>query len=214
MALPTAPCPACKTTIVFGQRRCRACGQAFEYGAHAPPEPTAEQVFDALMQGTTRGGGTGAIPGRGPTLPPSDPSLPGLETGRYARPNVAVVPSALIDSTRRAPTGRAFSSVAPLPRLEPTQLPRGDVNVANGRMPGLTGSDVFRVDVDVRAGASLNGGLLEVTAHAGRHRRADDDDDEPGWIVCPACSTHHTAARCPGCGQRAVAHDDDETARR
>jgi hypothetical protein len=213
MALPTAPCPACKTTIVFGQRRCRACGQAFEYGANAPPEPTAEQVFDALMQGAKGGTATATSAGRGPTLTPYGPTLPGLETGRYTVPDVAVATSSVIESTRLVPTETAFLPIAPVPHLEPTQLRGGDVQVTPALVPGLVGSDMFRVDVDVRAGASLSGGLLEVTVHAGRHRRADDD--ERRWSVCPACSTHHSAARCPGCGQRAIARDDDdETSRR
>lgn len=145
-------------------------------------------------------------------MTPSEPTLPGLETGRYVVPDVAAMPSSFVDSTRVAPTEATFTPIAPVPHLEPTQLPDADVTVAPTRMPGLMGSDLFRTDVDVRAGASRSGSILEVTLHAGRHRRADDDALRVS--LCPACSTPHKAARCPGCGQLAVADDDDDARRR
>lgn len=49
--LPTAPCPSCRSLVVFGERTCRGCGQRFDYGQHGtqvPPIPTLEQVAFAL----------------------------------------------------------------------------------------------------------------------------------------------------------------------
>jgi len=48
MTLATAPCPNCRGVVVYGDRRCRICGQSFDYGAAAPPEPTPEQSQAAL----------------------------------------------------------------------------------------------------------------------------------------------------------------------
>ena len=48
MSLQVAPCPNCGAAVVFGERRCRTCGQAFDYGATAPAIPTTEQVIAAL----------------------------------------------------------------------------------------------------------------------------------------------------------------------
>lgn len=48
MPLRIAPCPRCQRPLVFGERNCRSCGQAFNYGARNPPEPTFAQVVEAL----------------------------------------------------------------------------------------------------------------------------------------------------------------------
>ena len=47
MTLRTAPCPTCKNTIVFGERRCRACGMAYDYGA--APLINQEQLYRYLI---------------------------------------------------------------------------------------------------------------------------------------------------------------------
>ena len=114
MSLRTAPCPSCADTIVFGERRCRSCGTAFDYGATPPPEPTAAQVFDALA----------GMPTVSVVQRPAEaavPTLPGLDTGRYDVGEVEAddVPG-LIDSTLfRAMTPETVD-VAPISDLERT----------------------------------------------------------------------------------------------
>ncbi len=48
MSLQVAPCPRCRSPIVFGERQCRSCAQPFNYGATPPPEPSPEQVQHAI----------------------------------------------------------------------------------------------------------------------------------------------------------------------
>lgn len=48
--LPVAPCPRCRQPVVYGERKCRACQQPFDYGASAPPEPSEQQVAHVVAQ--------------------------------------------------------------------------------------------------------------------------------------------------------------------
>jgi len=217
MSLRTAPCPSCGNTIVFGERRCRSCGTAFDYGATPPPEPTAAQVFDALAGVPTVSGGQRRAEADVPTLP-------GLDTGRYEVGEVQVddVPG-LIDSTLFRAMTPEYVDVVPISGFERTMQTEADVPVTAAVIPGLDtridpvdvaaiapvaglfGSDVFRTDVDISAGAAAAGDILEVSPNAARrwHRH----DDAPRRCVCASCSTVHFLARCPSCGTAAPAAD-------
>jgi hypothetical protein len=225
MALRTAPCPTCGNTIVFGERRCRGCGTTFDYGASPPPEPTPAQVFDALAAAS-------GAPSMAATTPPAPPPAPdvaplaGLDTGRFEVGEVPIVDvPGLIDSTLFKAMTPDHVDVAPISGLEPTTQAGGDVPVATAPIPGLEaradavgavdvapvpglfGSDLFRTDVDIGAGAAAAGDVLEVSPNAAR-RRTTVDSDGPRRVVCPSCSTVHFVARCPVCGTAAPpAHD-------
>lgn len=220
MTLRTAPCPTCKNTIVFGERRCRACGMAFDYGAAPPPEPSAGDVFDALA------GAVGAAPVVSPSLPhPMSAAarvdvVPGLETGRFEVGEVEVEDiSGLIDSTLFKSMTPGHVDAPPIQGLEFTQQSSagGAVRVEavpglEGRaedvgevfpaaIPGLFGSDLFRADVDVAAGANRASDLLEVTPNAGRAIKSRSVGQRR--TICATCSAVHGMARCPSCGTAA-----------
>jgi hypothetical protein len=261
MTLPVAPCPACGGIVVLGERRCRTCGQPFDYGAVAPVEPNAAQIAAAL----------GAFPSMAPPSGPafvaaaqpasSDqdsvfgalgdahaairPALssgappaallnpgtvePGLEldTGRHSVG--VVVPDevpGLIDSTLFAAWTPAHVDVEIVPGLEPTASTRDDgqtfVNtlidleqtgvgavgpVAIELVPDVFHSDIFRADVDVIAGASQAGDLLEVSPVAARRGRSSSTNGGRARAPCPGCGILHDAPRCPSC---ATAHPDEQ----
>jgi len=231
MSLRTAPCPTCGNTIVFGERRCRGCGMVFDYGPSPPPEPSAAQIFDALagQSGAPSTPPTPAAPSTPPTMrrpaEPEVPTLAGLDTGRYEVGEVPIddVPG-LIDSTLFRAMTPDHVDAAPIAGLELTMQQGGDVEVAPALIPGLEaradavdvaeiapvpglfGSDVFRADVDIGAGAAAAGDVLEVSPNAGRRTHARDD--APRRVVCATCSTVHFLARCPSCGTAAPSHDD------
>jgi predicted RNA-binding Zn-ribbon protein involved in translation (DUF1610 family) len=226
MALRTAPCPTCGNTIVFGERRCRGCGMTFDYGPSPPPEPTAAQIFDALADvGAPQAPAPSSSPAP-PTATPDVPTLAGLDTGRFEVGEVPIddVPG-LIDSTLFKAMTPEHVDVTPIAGLELTMQGGSDVPVAPAPIPGLEaradavgtvdvapvpglfGSDLFRTDVDIGAGAAAAGDVLEVSPNAAR-RRTRVASAGPRRVVCASCSTVHVLARCPSCGTAAPAADD------
>jgi hypothetical protein len=217
MSLRTAPCPSCGNTIVFGERRCRSCGTTFDYGATPPPEPTAAQVFDALA-------GVPIVSAVHRPVEPDVPTLPGLDTGRYEVGEVQLddIPG-LVDSTLFRAMTPEYVDVVPMSGIERTMQAEVDVPLAVAVIPGLDtridavdvadiapvpglfGSDVFRTDVDISAGAAAAGDILEVSPNAARRSRIDDDASRRS--VCPSCSTIHFRRRCPSCGTAAPTDD-------
>jgi hypothetical protein len=200
---------------------------AFDYGPSPPPEPSAAEVFDALA------GASGGPPPSSPSPSPpavqaaaAGPTLAGLDTGRFEVGEVPIddVPG-LIDSTLFKAMTPDHVDVAPISGLELTMQVGGDVPVTPAHIPGLEaradvgdvvdiapvpglfGSDVFRADVDIGAGAAAAGDVLEVSPNAGR-RKAKVQDDGPRRVVCASCSTVHFLARCPSCGTAAPSADD------
>ena len=160
MALRVAPCPRCRSALVFGERRCRSCGQSFDYGATAPAEPTPEQVHDALVAaGMLRVADAAPAPAgpppavAPPAVPPSTAAaavlvapMPGLDTGRYeATGDVPVqdIPG-FIDSSLFAAFTPKNVDVMPLAQLERTSND-GVGDVAPVVTPGL---ERTRQDVD------------------------------------------------------------------
>lgn len=202
---------------------------AFDYGASPPPEPTSAQVFDALA-----GASAASTPPTTTTTPPAPiastasegPTLAGLDTGRFEVGEVPIddVPG-LIDSTLFKAMTPDHVDVTPLSGLELTMQVGGDVPVTPTHIPGLEaraddvgavdvapvpglfGSDLFRTDVDIGAGAAAAGDILEVSPNAAR-RKTKAVDDGPRRVVCASCSTVHFLARCPSCGTAAPGHDD------
>ena len=216
MTLRTAPCPTCKYTIVFGERRCRSCGMAFDYGAAPPPEPSAADVFDALA-------GTQEVqpsPSRPRIAPARGDVVPGLETGRFEVGEVEVEDiSGLIDSTLFKSMTPKHVDAPPIQGLEFTQqistdgavrveavpgLERRAEDVGEvlpAAIPGLYGSDLFRAGVDVAAGANHASELLQVSPTAGRVLKSKPVKTRR--TTCSSCSSVHGLARCPSCGTAA-----------
>ncbi|HEY1098872.1 MAG TPA: hypothetical protein VGF99_08080, partial [Myxococcota bacterium] len=159
-----------------------------------------------------------------PKSPASDPlvgTMPGLDTGRAADIGDVVVEDipGFIDSTLFAAMTPPDAAVSTMPGLELTHaadvkvhtrmlsdidgvpVPVGDV--VSEAVPGLFGSDLFRADVDVAAGASRSP-ALDVTTTLRPTRR-----DEAGRrVVCASCATVHHGGRCPSCGTVAPDVDD------
>lgn len=145
------------------------------------------------------------------------PTLADLDTGRFSVGDVVVddVPG-LVDSTLFKSMTPTHVDVALMAGLETTRQAGVDIAVPVYRMeiegradeigdvvvvpvPGLFGSDLFKTDIDIAAGAAAAGDILEVTPNAGRPRKAKSDGGlRP--TVCASCSTVHFLARCPICG--------------
>ena len=199
MTLRTAPCPTCKTTIVFGERRCRSCGMAFDYGAAPAVPPSLPHPMSA---------------------PARVDVVPGLETGRFEVGEVEVEDiSGLIDSTLFKSMTPKHVDAPPIQGLEFTQqistdgavrveavpgLERRAEDVGEvfpAAIPGLYGSDLFRAGVDVAAGANHASELLQVSPNAGRVLKSKPVKTRR--TTCSSCSSVHGLARCPSCGTAA-----------
>lgn len=203
MSLRTAPCPTCKSTIVFGERRCRSCGMPFDYGAAPPPEPTAAQVFDTL-----------SLLGAPPSTPPSpnQPSqpprpapppvasstpprqantdaMPGLDTGRYEVGEVEIedVPG-FMDSTLFKSMTPDHVDAAPIPGLEITSQSGGDAAVRPEVIPGLEGraedvGEVFPAAIPGLFGSDLFQAGVDVAAGAGASSEFLDVTPNAGRVI-------------------------------
>ena len=145
-----------------------------------------------------------------------------LDTGRFSVGDVDVddVPG-LIDSTLFAAFTPATVEVDHIPGLETTQQAGGDVEVRSAPIPGLDsgnaevgdvqvqsvpglfGSDIFRTDTDVPAGAERSLSVLDISPNAGLRRKEHVVVRHP----CPTCGTVHAESRCPSCGTALPDHD-------
>ena len=222
-SLRTAPCPRCQALVVFGERQCRSCAMPFDYGANPPPEPSAAVVFDVLMSvelppqaAIMPRPSSGPVTVAQPASAAANDTMPRLDTGRQAPVgDVATedIPG-FVDSTLFAAWTPPNADVATMPGLEVTRqaevqvhttmlagidstpVPVGDV--VTQAVPGLFGSDVFRTDVDVAAGASASPSL-DVTINSRPARPT------PALlrVSCPSCATMHAQSRCPSCGTAA-----------
>ena len=145
MALRIAPCPKCQRPLVFGERNCRTCGQAFNYGTRDPPEPSFAEVVEALRAG-------GHAP---PTLDDAVAVAPPVNAPyRTAAPAPAPHP-------RSIPSGAPVSDVPTMAGLDTGRFePVGDVRVDD--IPGFVDSSLYRAftpaHVDVQQVADLDTG--------------------------------------------------------
>ena len=177
MPLPTAPCPKCRTLLVYGQRQCLRCGERFDYGPSAPPEPTPQQMQEALAHAQLQHAAIAAPqPAHtAPTAPPparvaspaaSPPREDLIDRGRFDEAQgVAVQPEAIpgfIDSTLFAAFTPKDVAVERLADLESTQVDGAEAQGAPAMAPKAFGLE------------------LELTSHAA----AGDvtRDDIPGFI--------------------------------
>jgi len=218
MSLRTAPCPRCQALIVFGERKCRSCAMPFDYGPNPPPEPSAEAVLDVLMSVELPPMPGAPPPAVRPTNDVATGTLPGLDTGRLAAVgavDVEEIPG-FIDSTLFAAYTPRSVDVATMPGLEVTRqaevqvqtrmlsdidgqpVPVGDV--VTQEVPGLFGSDLFRADVDIAAGASASPSL-DVTTNSRPTKKSASSQGRR--VVCASCATIHHLSRCPSCGTAA-----------
>lgn len=150
----------------------------------------------------------------------------GLDTGRFDVGDVAIddVPG-LIDSrlfaimtpdhvdvspiqglehTTQGDASAITTHAAEMPGLERRNDEVGDVSVEV--VPGLFGSDLFRANVDVAAGAAASAAVLEVSPNAAS-RGTKKGDGERRRIVCATCSSVHWLLRCPSCGTAVLDRD-------
>ena len=232
MSLRTAPCPSCQNTIVFGERRCRSCGMDFDYGPAGPPEPSQADVMAALMSGYTANpapAGPAPAPRAPPTPPRDDPAqMEGLDTGRFAGVGdveVEDIPG-FIDSTLFGVMTPATVDTVDVPGLDRTAFAAANVATRKApeidsdraevgevatmaAIPGIYGSDMFKANVDVAAGAAGAGDMLDLAptrAHAkstAKQKRGNDDD--LARVICTNCGSTHSKTRCPSC---ATTHPD------
>jgi len=204
MSLRTAPCPTCKSTIVFGERRCRACGMPFDYGAAPPPEPTAAQVFDTLsLLGAappapprpTPVAPPAPAPSRAPAPPSTPPrrvdadAMPGLDTGRYEVGEVEIedVPG-FMDSTLFKSMTPDHVDAAPIPGLEITRQTGGDAAVRPEVIPGLEGraedvGEVFPAAIPGLFGSDLFQAGVDVAAGASASGEFLDVTPNAGRVI-------------------------------
>lgn len=145
MALRVAPCPKCQSPLVFGERNCRTCGQAFNYGARNPPEPSFAEVVEALRAG-------GHAP---PSLDSEVPrAVPPNAAYRAATPAPAPHP-------RSIPSGAPVSDAPTMAGLDTGRFePVGEVSIPD--IPGFVDSSLYRAftpaHVDVQQVADLDTG--------------------------------------------------------
>ena len=224
MALRVAPCPRCRSALVFGERRCRSCGQSFDYGVSAPGEPTPELVHEALVAAgmLKPPEAAAAQPERAQPAPaqPAAALMPGLDRGRYeATGNVAVedIPG-FIDSTLFAVLTPKEVHVAPLEQLERTVFD-GVGDVPPIETPGLertrqhvdahvpmlplvaierTSLVAANVQVPVDPVPALEASLRgrRPGAEPARVPRKGDLAE----IICRSCGQRHALQRCSQCG--------------
>jgi hypothetical protein len=236
MSLQVAACPNCGGAVVFGEPRCRTCGQVFDYGASPPPPPTNEQLVAALRAV----GITVAAPAAVSSPAASDGSVLGrfedgaLETGRHD--DVAVDIEAggvagLIDSTLFAAMTPDHVYTDVVPGLEHTALVDVDVavdvapasvgfhadagrrgadatTVAVDAVPGIYHSDMFHTDVEVGAGAALAGDLLEVSPSVPRKARRSASSTRTEPLPRIACPACGTVHAASRCPNCATSHPD------
>ncbi len=221
MSLRTAPCPRCQALIVYGERQSRSCALPFDYGPNPPPEPSADAVVDVLMSVDLPPlPGAPAVTAPSPAAQPRDVdvgTMPGLDNGRSADVGDVVsedIPG-FIDSTLFAAYSPADVDIGTMPGLEATRqadvqvrtrmlsdidgqpVPVGDV--VTQPVVGLFGSDLFRADVDVAAGASASPSL-DVTTNSRPTKAANTVGRR---VICATCATIHQLSRCPSCGTAA-----------
>jgi hypothetical protein len=149
MALPTAPCTRCRNTVVYGERQCRQCGEPFNYGPAAPPEPTPAQIMEALSAAS------------GGDAPVSSP------TGIRAPARAAAAPAALsttpvdpmIDTGRAQKVGAVATEAVPGlidSRLFGAMVPE---NIQVETMPGI--ERTVADDVPLMANDASMAGFLD-----------------------------------------------------
>lgn len=138
MPLATAPCPKCRTLLVYGQRQCLRCGERFDYGASPPPEPTPQQIHEALAHAGGPAAPAAAPPAPPPPVAPQPPLAPAavqaqaaaeedlIDRGRYDDSQAAQVHAeeipGFIDSTLFAAFTPKEVAVERIADLESTQV--------------------------------------------------------------------------------------------
>lgn len=172
MPLRVAPCPSCQRPLVFGERSCRTCGQAFNYGARNPPEPTFAQLVEALraaghappslddavphtapQNAAYRGAPVAPAPhprsivSGAPVMDPPAPAIPtitGLESGRFERVGEVQVDDipGFIDSTLYAAFTPKQVNTAPVAGLDTGRA----VEVGQVRVAPLQGVEATAKD--------------------------------------------------------------------
>ncbi len=208
--LRVAACPVCQGAVVFGERACRACGQAFDYGPAGPPVPTPALIVEALAAVGLAPAATAAM----------DAPLQGLERSRYEdagdvdAPEVtgfmatamfaAFTPAHVeVEPVLDLEAGR-FTAVADLGSAPPEGLERtaqkdGGASLVTP-VSGLFGSDldstahVATAHVSV---AALPVDGLEASPCVPRRKRPQDKSLERS--PC-RCGKVHCLAVCPECG--------------
>jgi hypothetical protein len=222
------PCPTCRSAVVVGERHCRGCGQRFDYGATPPPEPSPQEIYAALVAAGVIAAPVPPVfepaPAGGPPTSTAAPTSADtdIEQSRYddvGDVDALEVPG-LIDSSLFAAMTPAQVDVQMIEGLEPTSAPavvtaplqrleglldRDDLDIApvaaGDEVPGLFHADMFRVDIDVPAGAAAAGDVLDVSSYSSRRRTAAQATvEEISRIVCVSCGTQHAEQRCPRCG--------------
>src|SRR5688572_28770260 len=169
MPLKVAACPVCKQPLVFGERKCRNCGQVFQYGAAPPPEPSFSEIAAAL-----RAAGQPVpdyltfdeapapprpAPASRPAAPPIGqparaappqrradvPQLEGLDTGRFKSIDVVQTEDipGFIDSSLFAQFTPKEVDVAPVFGLETGRVEVGEVRA----IPSVDVDHTARPDV-------------------------------------------------------------------
>lgn len=230
MPLATAPCPKCRTLLVYGQRQCMRCQERFDYGASPPPEPSADQIREALAhtQAALQAQQQAAQVPPVPQAPPvAQASADLIDRGRYddalATPVQTEAIPGFIDSTLFAAFTPKEVAVERLADLESTQVADegapvpaepagleleltsyGEVGEVQGEaIPGFIDSTLFKAFTPDHVETETPEGLEVLpTAFAARASRASVPAGEDGLVACRDCGTPHDRAVCPACGAR------------
>jgi hypothetical protein len=187
MLLQVAPCPNCAGAVVFGERQCRTCGQAFDYGASAPPAPSTEQVVDALRAVGVVVDAPAPLTGPAPAAVDDEESIFAAvgEAVAAVRPSMgqgAASPALSPRSSDGAAPAMAASSSSSPPsastafEIDTGRFDAGASAVDVAEVPGLVDSTLFAsmapddVDVDMIADLELTavGTGAEVAANVTR----------------------------------------------
>lgn len=197
MSLPTAPCTHCRQRVVYGQRRCPACGTTFDYGPAPPPEPTPAQVQEALMAADIQAQ-IQAQSGPHPAAPgvPAAPAAPAIRPPATARPAMASAYAPV-----SVPSGAPLVDDDFIDRGRYDEQSTAPVQVED--IPGFVDSTLFKaftpdvVETEVVDGLELSPGAAARPRPA--KKRADPDE---GPQPCRDCGTRHERSVCPACGAR------------
>jgi hypothetical protein len=232
VSLPTAPCTSCGQRVVYGQRRCPACGTTFDYGPTPPPEPTPAQVHEAhaFAQSQLAPSLTAAAPAaaRAREAMPLDATADFLDTGRFDDvPDSQVVPEAIpgfIDSTLFKAFTPAHVDVEAVDGLEQTAYDGGGAGVflseappvehtslgavgevATEAIPGFIESTLFKAFTPAVIQTEAVEGLEISTSAAAsgqRPARAPAGGGKGAGLPCRDCGMAHDETSCPACGAR------------
>jgi hypothetical protein len=148
---PVAPCTRCRALVVYGERQCRSCGEAFGYGANAPSLPTADEIREALAAAAPARGAPATLPPRErPSTMPPQAAAPSTMPPQAAAPSTMPPQSAGYTRAELANMARAVDGGGERFAPPPVTIPpvsAAEALLDTGRFDDETARPVVTEDV-------------------------------------------------------------------